>query len=89
MMLFSATYDNEVMDFAEMMVPNAVVIKLRREEESLDNIKQYYVKCRNPQEKYLAMKNIYGICTVNQAMIFCQVSMPINDYRLCDRCVSN
>lgn len=72
MMLFSATYDNEVMDFAEMMVPNAVVIKLRREEESLDNIKQYYVKCKNPQEKYLAMKNIYGICTVNQAMIFCQ-----------------
>lgn len=74
MMLFSATYDNEVMEFAEMMVPNAVVIKLRREEESLENIKQYYVNCRNSEDKYQAMRSIYGICTVNQAMIFCQVN---------------
>ena len=33
-----------VMDFAENIVSNPVTIKLRREEESLDNIKQ--VSCR-------------------------------------------
>lgn len=77
MMLFSATYDHEVMEFADMMVPNAVVIKLRREEESLDNIKQYYVKCRDLDHKYKAMTNIYGICTVGLMIIFCQVSSTI------------
>ena len=73
MMLFSATYDPEVMEFAEMMVPNAVIIRLRREEESLDNIKQYFVKCGNQDEKYKSMINIYGICTVGQLIIFCHV----------------
>lgn len=76
MMLFSATYDTEVMQFAEMMVPNAVIIKLRREEESLDNIEQYYVQCDDLNSKYKAMANVYGICTVGQMIIFCQVCRP-------------
>ena len=33
-----------VMDFAENIVSNPVTIKLRREEESLDNIKQVLLK---------------------------------------------
>ncbi|XP_058840032.1 DEAD-box helicase Dbp80-like [Topomyia yanbarensis] len=39
------------MDFAAYIVPNPIVIRLAREQESLDNIKQYYVKCRNQDEK--------------------------------------
>lgn len=70
-MLFSATYDQEVMDFAQAMVPNPVIIKLKREEESLDNIKQHYVLCRSIDEKYEAVSNIYGVVTIGQAMIFC------------------
>ena len=73
MMLFSATYDPEVMQFAEMMVPNAVTIRLRREEESLHNIKQYYVKCQGLEQKYKAMINVYGITTIGQFIIFCHV----------------
>merc|ERR1719436_357881 len=38
MLLFSATYDQNVMDFAENIVSNPVTIKLRREEESVGNI---------------------------------------------------
>merc|ERR1712066_54915 len=71
MMLFSATYDSQVMDFAENIVPNPVIIRLRREEESLDNIKQYWVQCETPQEKYMSIANIYGVVTIGQAIIFC------------------
>jgi len=71
MLLFSATYDQAVMDFAENIVSNPVTIKLRREEESLDNIKQYYVNCDTPEAKYLSIANIYGVITIGQAMIFC------------------
>ena len=42
-LFFSATYDDEVMKFAEKIVPNANIIKLKREEETLSNIKQYQV----------------------------------------------
>lgn len=72
-MFFSATYDEEVMEFAEAIVSNPVIIRLKREEESLDNIKQYYVQCKDKEEKYQAISNIYGVITIGQAMIFCRV----------------
>lgn len=71
MLLFSATYDQAVMDFAENIVSNPVTIKLRKEEESLDNIKQYYVNCETEEAKYRSIANIYGTITIGQAMIFC------------------
>ncbi|KAG8269066.1 DEAD-box helicase Dbp80-like isoform X1 [Homalodisca vitripennis] len=71
MMFFSATYDEHVMEFAEAIVTNPVTIRLKREEESLDNIKQYYVECKNQDAKYAAIANIYGVATIGQAMIFC------------------
>ncbi|KAK4878991.1 hypothetical protein RN001_007137 [Aquatica leii] len=71
MMFFSATYDQEVIEFAEVIVPNPLIVRLKREEESLDNIEQYYVKCANKQDKYNAVTNIYGTVGVGQAIIFC------------------
>lgn len=75
MLLFSATYDESVMKFAERVIPNdPIVIKLKREEESLDNIKQYYVECSNMEEKFEALSNIYSAVSIGQSMIFCAVS---------------
>lgn len=71
MLLFSATYDKQVMKFAQAVVPDPVVIRLRREEESLDNIKQYYITCNNADEKFQALCNIYGSISIGQSMIFC------------------
>lgn len=73
MMLFSATYNLTVMEFAQHIVKNPIVIKLMREQESLDNIMQYYVHCRSQDEKYQAIQNIYGVITIGQAIIFCHV----------------
>ena len=76
MLLFSATYDQSVMQFAQKIIPNyPVVIRLRREEESLDNIKQYYIECTSQEDKYQALCNIYGSISVGQSMIFCHVSL--------------
>lgn len=73
MLLFSATYDDDVMKFANKIIPNPFVIKLRREEESLDNIGQYYIDCRDLDDKYQALINIYGSISIGQCMIFCAV----------------
>merc|ERR1712048_436390 len=67
-----ATYDQDVMNFAENIISNPVIIRLRREEESLDNIGQYWVQCETEELKYNAIANIYGVVTIGQAMIFCQ-----------------
>ncbi|EDO46520.1 predicted protein [Nematostella vectensis] len=70
-LLFSATYDEDVMKFAETVVPNPIIIRLRREEESLDNIKQYYVVCKNSEDKFEALCNMYGVLSIGQCVVFC------------------
>lgn len=74
MLLFSATFEDSVWKFAQKVVPDPNIIKLKREEETLDTIKQYYVLCNNRDEKFQALCNLYGAITIAQAMIFCHVS---------------
>ena len=62
------------MSFATNIVNDAVIIRLRKEEESLDNIKQFYVNCNSAEEKYEALGNLYGSLTIGQTMVFCHVS---------------
>ena len=87
MALFSATYDDTVMNFAKQIIRKPLILRLKREEESLDNIKQFYIKCNTNEDKYMSLANIYGTITVGQAMIFCQVSlqhtMYIRIYAVC------
>uniref|UniRef100_H2TGK8 RNA helicase n=1 Tax=Takifugu rubripes TaxID=31033 RepID=H2TGK8_TAKRU len=71
MLLFSATFEESVWNFAKRIVPDPNIIKLKREEETLDTIKQYYVLCNSREEKFKALCNIYGAITIAQAMIFC------------------
>ncbi|KAK3749189.1 hypothetical protein QZH41_010381 [Actinostola sp. cb2023] len=70
-LLFSATYDDEVVNFAKSVVTNPIEIRLRREEESLDNIKQYYVMCKNANDKFEALCNLYGVLSIGQCIVFC------------------
>ena len=74
MMLFSATYRGPVIEFATKIVKEPLIIRLRRQEESLASIRQFYVKCETFELKYRALTNIFGLLTVGQSIIFCQVS---------------
>lgn len=76
MMLFSATYSDEVMEFARSIIREPVLIlKLRVEEQSLDNINQYYIDVSNEQEKYEALTNIFGTISMGQAFIFVETKI--------------
>jgi ATP-dependent RNA helicase DDX19/DBP5 len=76
-MSFSITYDLKCMEFAEVLVPDPIIISPKKGEESLDNIQRYYVKCADPQEKYNAVTNIYGTLD-GQAIIFCHTRHTAN-----------
>jgi len=78
MMLFSATYKTPVIDFATKIVKEPMIIRLRRQDESLVSIKQMFVKCDNFELKYKALSDIYGLLTVGQSIIFCQVNFKIS-----------
>ena len=76
------------MNFANSIVPDAVIIRLRKEEESLDNIKQFYVMCDSVEAKYEALANLYGALTIGQTMVFCHVRVVSFHFALCVQYVS-
>lgn len=71
-LLFSATYDDRILKFAKSIIKNPNILTLRREDETLDNIKQYFVKAENDDRKLHALFNIYAILGAGQAVVFCK-----------------
>lgn len=70
-LLFSATYDETVMSFARRVIKEPNVIRLRKEEQTVDTIRQYYVECKDQETKYDALAGLFGCLSVGQAIIFC------------------
>ncbi|CAH8843463.1 unnamed protein product [Trichobilharzia szidati] len=70
-LLFSATYEDSVIEFAHDFVPNPIEFRIKRSQLPLKNIKQFYICFNDWIEKYQALKDIYGGFAVGQAIIFC------------------
>lgn len=68
--LFSATFPEEVEGFATKFAPGANEIRLKTEELSVDGIKQLYMDCKSEQDKYDVLTDLYGILTIGQSIIF-------------------
>lgn len=61
------------MDYAIKLAPRSHKISLRNEELSVEGITQLYMVCKNYAHKYDVISALYGLLTVGQSMIFCQV----------------
>jgi superfamily II DNA/RNA helicase len=79
MMLFSATYSDEVMIFAREIIQNPVVLRLKREKQALKNIRQFYIQCYDPEVKYQAVEQIWASLNIGQAMVFCRTRATARD----------
>lgn len=67
---FSATFTEQVIEFAHRIAPNANQFTLKRDELSLDGIKQYYMECHSFAHKFEMLSAIYGLMTISQSIIF-------------------
>ena len=76
-LLFSATFPDQVRAFAQRFSPNANEITLKTEELSIEGIKQLYLDCRNEQHKYEVLVGLYGVMNIGQSIIFVAVSSLI------------
>ncbi|KAM0755475.1 DEAD-domain-containing protein [Meredithblackwellia eburnea MCA 4105] len=70
--LFSATFVDAVRNFATRFAPQANEIKLKREELSLDAIKQFFMDCSDENQKFEVLVELYNLLTIGQSIIFCQ-----------------
>jgi len=68
--LFSATFPQEVVVYANSFAPNANQITLKQEELTVDGIKQLYMDCESEEDKYRILVELYHILTVGSSVVF-------------------
>ena len=71
--LFSATFPDEVVGFAKKFAPNSNEITLRHEELTVEGIKQLYIDCPGDEQKYETLVKLYGLMTIGSSIIFVKV----------------
>ncbi|KAI4229272.1 MAG: hypothetical protein L6R36_001020 [Xanthoria steineri] len=68
--LFSATFPDYVVQYAERFAPNSNQITLRHEELTVEGIKQLYLDCPSENAKYDSLVKLYGLMTIGSSIIF-------------------
>ena len=68
--LFSATFNDQIRAYATRFAPNANNISLKQEELSVDGIKQFYMDCKSTEHKIEILQALYGLLTIGQSIIF-------------------
>lgn len=77
-LLFSATFPDDVMRFAQNFSPNAAEIKLKHEELNVTGISQMFMDCPSDLSKYDILVKLYGLMTIGSSIIFCKVILIPN-----------
>ncbi|KAG7009991.1 ATP-dependent RNA helicase DBP5 [Physcia stellaris] len=68
--LFSATFPDHVVTYAEKFAPDANQITLKHEELTVEGIRQLYLDCSSENEKFECLLKLYGVMTVGSSIIF-------------------
>lgn len=79
MVLFSATFDEKVRNYAKKVVPEANMLELQRNEVNVAAIKQLYMDCDNEAHKFEVLCELYGLLTIGSSIIFVATKKTAND----------
>ena len=69
--LFSATMPVEIAKLTDKFMRNPVKILVKAEQLTLEGIEQYYVALDTDEYKYEALKDLYGVLSLSQSIIYC------------------
>ena len=72
--LFSATFPDMVVAYAQKFAPNANQITLKQAELTVEGIKQVCLDCPSEAAKYDVLVKLYGLMTIGSSIIFVKVS---------------
>ncbi|XP_022657385.1 DEAD-box helicase Dbp80-like [Varroa destructor] len=73
MLLFSATFSDEVMELADAIIGTPFVkLTLRHDQLALSNIRHFYMETRSDEEKLEAISNLYQCLSIGQCVVFCR-----------------
>lgn len=75
--LISATMPKEVLAVAQNFMRDPIRIMVKRDELTLEGIKQYYVDVGEEKYKFETLCDLYGSLSITQAVIFCNTRRKV------------
>lgn len=79
LVLLSATMPAEVLTVATTFLRNPVKILVKKDELTLEGIKQFYVDVEEEQWKFDCLSDLYDSISVTQAVIFCNTRRKVEE----------
>lgn len=70
-MVISATLPQEILEMTNKFMNDPVRILVKRDEITLDGIKQFFVAVEKEEYKFETLCDLYDTLTITQAVIFC------------------
>lgn len=76
--LVSATLPQEVLDMTKKFMNEPVRVLVKRDELTLDGIKQFFVAVEKEEYKFDTLCDLYDTLTITQAVIFCNTKKKVD-----------
>ncbi|KAL0274441.1 UNVERIFIED_CONTAM: hypothetical protein PYX00_006864 [Menopon gallinae] len=76
--LLSATMTNEVLEVSKFFMRNPIVILVKKEELTLEGIKQFFVFIEREDWKLETLCDLYDTLSITQAVIFCNTRRKVD-----------
>ena len=74
----SATMPKDVVDLTSKFLADPIKILVKRDELTLDGIKQYFISVDEEEWKFDTLCDLYGTLTVSQSVIFCNYRSKVD-----------
>ncbi|MCJ1313624.1 RNA helicase required for poly(A+) mRNA export [Agyrium rufum] len=68
--LFSATFDELVLSYAQKFAPQSNILTLATKDLTVEGIKQLYLDCPSENSRYDILVKLYGLMTIGSSVIF-------------------
>lgn len=76
--LFSATFPDNVVKYAQQFAPAANEMTLQHEDLTVEGIKQIFLDCDSDEAKFDTLLKFYGLLTIGSSIIFVKVILRLH-----------
>jgi len=75
--IYSATMPDDVLEVTKKFMNHPIKILIKKEEITLEGIKQFFVLVSREEEKFLVICDIYDMLTISQSIIYCSTKRKV------------
>ena len=76
--IYSATMPPDILEITKKFMKNPIKILVKKEDLTLEGIKQYFIALESEQDKYDTLCELYETISIGQSMIYCSSKKKVS-----------